>query len=454
MVAREILIYITQLFQSGFHLLENPIIIYAMKNKLSNLFLAAIALFTLSCQDKIEETYEVLAPEYMSYDQLRSSFKVAEGQEIIQPGKIYFMDNMIYVNEYMKGIHVIDNSDPEAPQILKFVEIPGNVDLAIRGNILYADSYIDLIAIDISSLEDIKEVARVENVFPYMTPAVTDGIIEPVDENLGVVQGWKMVQKTVEVKPTENKYLEYNFYATDMVRSFATAEVNSGAGMVSTGTGGSMARFTIYDKYLYAVDVATLRLFDISTLTEPVLVNEEPIGWNIETIFPYQDKLFIGSQTGMLIYSLTDPMNPEYISTFWHASSCDPVVVEGDYAYVTLRAGNICGDNESQLDVIDITNINNPFLLKEYPMVEPFGLGIDDSVLFVCDGYAGLKIYNASDPMKISDNMIKSYPDINAFDVIPLGQYLVMIGVDGLYQYDYTDLDNINQLSHIPIYGN
>jgi hypothetical protein len=87
-------------------------------------------------------------------------------------------------------------------------------------------------------------------------------------------------------------------------------------------------------------------------------------------------------------------------------------------------------------------------------MVEPFGLGIDDSVLFVCDGYAGLKIYNASDPMKISDNMIKSYPDINAFDVIPLGQYLVMIGVDGLYQYDYTDLDNINQLSHIPIYGN
>jgi hypothetical protein len=155
----------------------------------------------------------------------------------------------------------------------------------------------------------------------------------------------------------------------------------------------------------------------------------------------------------MYIYSLSNPSNPKYISQFRHSSSCDPVVVEGDYAYVTLRAGNLCGDSESQLDVIDISDIQKPTFLKSYPMVEPYGLGIDDSVLFVCDGNAGLKIYNASDPLKISQNKLAEYSNINTFDVIPLGNVLLLIGADGLYQYDYSDLENITQLSFIPIYG-
>jgi hypothetical protein len=125
--------------------------------------------------------------------------------------------------------------------------------------------------------------------------------------------------------------------------------------------------------------------------------------------------------------------------------------VEDDYAYVTLRAGNLCGESENLLDVVDISNIYEPELVKEYAMTEPFGLGIDNSVLFVCDGSAGLKIYNARNPLHISDNKLAEYPDINAYDVIPLGDVLLMIGIDGLFQYDYSDLENIRQISHIPI---
>jgi len=164
--------------------------------------------------------------------------------------------------------------------------------------------------------------------------------------------------------------------------------------------------------------------------------------------------LFIGSQTGMYVYSLQNPAQPEFISEFRHASSCDPVVVEGNFAYVTLRGGNLCGAIESQLDVIDISTIEKPEFVKSYPMEEPYGLGIKNNVLFVCDGNAGLKIYKADDAMKIDSNMVASYPDINAFDVIPLQDVLIMIGIDGLYQYDYSDLNNITLLSHIPIYGN
>ena len=82
-------------------------------------------------------------------------------------------------------------------------------------------------------------------------------------------------------------------------------------------------------------------------------------------------------------------------------------------------------------------------------MQEPYGLGIDSKTLFVCDGIAGLKVYNADDPK----NLVKIawFSDVNAFDVIPYNGVLMMIGTGGLYQYDYTGPANISLLSQIPI---
>jgi hypothetical protein len=107
----------------------------------------------------------------------------------------------------------------------------------------------------------------------------------------------------------------------------------------------------------------------------------------------------------------------------------------------------------SVLEVIDLQNIMNPTLLKSYPMTEPYGLGIDNNTLFVCDGPAGLKIYDASDPQQIDAHLLKAYTDLKAIDVIPFGNVLIMIAEDGIYQYDYSDLLNIQQLSKIPIGG-
>jgi hypothetical protein len=422
-----------------------------MKSYFRMLFLFVAAITFFSCKDKIEDTYKVNEPVYMSYSDLRNSFKTTEGKDIVQPGKIYFKDSYIFVNEYQKGIHIVDNSDPESPKVIKFIEIPGNVDMAVKDNILYADSYVDLVAIDISNINDIREVNRIEDVFQYMIPACEEGVVEGIDMNQGVIVRWKTTERTVSIENTSNRYMEYPVWREDMVFMADYNKAGGNAGESNSGTGGSMARFTVYDNYMYAVDNYSLRLFNISDAENPFKENELYIGWNIETIFPYDKKLFMGSTTGMYIYSLEDPSNPNYISNFWHASSCDPVVVEGNYAYVTLRAGNLCGDNKSQLDVIDISNIHSPTLLKEYPMEEPYGLGIDDYLLFVCDGSAGLKVFDASDPLVIADNKIAEYRDINAFDVIPLGEILVMIGTDGLYQYDYSDPQNIRELSVIPI---
>lgn len=402
------------------------------------------------CSDKVEETYTVNTPEYLSYDDLRSSFQMKSAQTIVQPGKIYFKDEFIFINEYQKGIHIIDNTDPAQPQVVSFLELPGNVDMAIKGNMLYADSYIDLVTIDISDMNNIVEVDRDEEAFPYVIPMFNEGYLSMVDQTKGVITGYKVTRETVDVDRDDMDYSMFPLWES----SFFTADALSSAKVNSTGsgTGGSMARFTLFNDYLYAIDNASLHLFDVSDNSNPAFTKQIPISWQIETLFPYNQMLFIGAQSGMFIYSLQNPGNPEYISEFRHATACDPVVVEGDYAYVTLRGGNLCGAIESQLDVIDISTIENPEMVKSYSMKEPYGLGIDDDVLFICDGSAGLKIYDSSDPLTIGDNQIAHYPDINAFDVIPLGNVLLMIGTDGLYQYDYSDLDHIELLSHIKIY--
>jgi hypothetical protein len=84
-------------------------------------------------------------------------------------------------------------------------------------------------------------------------------------------------------------------------------------------------------------------------------------------------------------------------------------------------------------------------------MYNPHGLGIDGSTLFICDGDAGLKVFDASDISKIAENMLVHEGNIHAFDVIPYHDVLIMIGEDGLFQYDYSDPTNIRLLSMIEI---
>jgi hypothetical protein len=244
-----------------------------MKKDIQTLVLFILILSASSCKDKIEDTYIINEPQYMSFADLRSSFNVKGGQEIIQPGKLYFKDNFIFVNEYQKGIHIVNNSDPSNPLVVKFIEIPGNVDLAIAGNTLYADSYIDLLAIDISNINDIKEVARIDSTFQYIVPYITEGIQGEVNVNNGVVIGWKQVEKTEKVENIM-QYNNFPVWEKDMLVSNQVASNITATANGNFGTGGSMARFTLYDNYLYTVNNYTLKLFNISTPTAPSQENE------------------------------------------------------------------------------------------------------------------------------------------------------------------------------------
>ncbi len=415
------------------------------------LFVALIAMFA-SCEDKMvtKRTYIAYTPVYMSYNELRSAVKVStkdQNIELKQPGKIYFKDNYIFINELHKGIHVYDNTNPKNPIHHAFIEIPGNVDMAIKDDILYADSYVDLVSIDISDYNNLKEISRVENVFPYTLPETDyQYAIAKLDETKGVVLSWEVNEVTDTLR-----YNLDNYYFLKNNVDFAYADASSQEASTN-GVGGSMARFIIYQDLFYVLKAHELEVFDISMSNEFESIKKINTNRVAETVFIANGRLFVGTQTGMEIYDLQNPENPTFISDFNHVQSCDPVVVKGNLAYVTLRSGTFCGNVSNQLDVIDISNITSPTLLKTYPMTSPYGLGIsNNNVLFVCDGNAGLKIYDATDPLTISQHHLVTFPNINMFDVIPLPAILLGIGSDGLYQYDYSDLQNITLLSKISI---
>lgn len=413
-------------------------------------FLVFFSVVFAACTDKVFETFTANAPIYMSYSDLRSAVKITSARDLNNPGKIYFKDNYIFINEKMAGVHIYDVSDPKNPQNKGFIEIPGNVDIAIKDNILYADSYVDLVVIDVSSFSAIKEVGRIEKVFPYTLPTYdTKHPLAKIDETKGVVTGWEVKSVRQEL---EERYYPIYYYDTAKDGYYLT---NSGGISGSTGTtygvGGSMARFGLYKDYLYVVNQYNIFTFKLNSTSTVTQLNTNYVGWNVETIFISDDRIFLGTQNGMIVLSLDSPEKPVQLGSFSHITSCDPVVIKGDLAFVTLKGGTTCrGGTLNELDVVQMSNNYSKFtLLKTYSMKEPQGLGIDDDVLFLCDGSAGLKVFNIADPLAMAP--IATFPSVNAYDVIPVNNYLFMVGEDGFYLYDYSNILNIKQIGTIPV---
>jgi len=138
--------------------------------KIENLFISAvlILIFFVSCSnDDKYEYYDLATPVVLSFDELRKSVAILPPKEIKESGKIYIYKNYVFVNDKNKGIDIINNSNPEKPVKISFLKIHGNVDISVKNNFLYADSFIDLVVFDISDINNIKLVNRLKDVFPY-----------------------------------------------------------------------------------------------------------------------------------------------------------------------------------------------------------------------------------------------------------------------------------------------
>jgi hypothetical protein len=420
-----------------------------MKNLLKPILLLAIALPLLqSCEDKCTQTvtYTVATPIFMQPSEFRLPVASEAPRDLKDPGKIYFYGKYILINERNEGIHIIDNGDPNAPSRVSFVPVEGSSELAVRNNVLYTNGYMDLLSIDISNPLDVKLLSRKEDVLPY---GYGNGYYDPA---MGYLVDFEWNDVTEELDCGSPFWGGGVFWAEDFAVGMASVSAPTQA--VSTGVGGSMARFTLYDKYLYVVDDSQLNVYSLANADCPELASEVPVAWGIETIFPYQDKLFIGGNAGMYIFDNSNPEQPVQLSQFQHARACDPVFVKDNYAYVTLRNGTECESFSNELDLVDISDILNPVLVERFPMSNPHGLTIKDNDLFVCEGAFGLKGFDISAPATLDQRQRSHLTGFDAYDVIANpgeADHLFLIGKDGFYQFDFTDPNNVVQMSKMAI---
>ncbi len=421
--------------------------------------------FTSCLEDTCERqfTYTTYTPVYLTYDQVHSGEVVNESpRELKDPGKIYFYNNFIFINEGREGVHVIDNTNPDDPQNIAFISIDGNEDVAIQNGIMYANSYVDLLAIDISDIYNATIVGRTESVFNPIWDDVNNGrvLVEYKEEQLTEILDCETIG-LLQRDPYGGYYsclgCEIDVVFTNSFDDFGVGVPTAGSSSSGgTGVAGSMARFSLIHNHLYVVDEYTMTVLDLLNPLAPAEVTEINLGWGIETIFPYEDKLFIGSNSGMFIYDNSNPSNPTYLGEFAHARACDPVVVKDNYAYVTLRDGTACEGFNNQLDLVDITDLMNPVLEKTYPMENPHGLSISDNTLFICEGTHGLKSFDIEDPLKIDENLLDHETGLFAFDAITLAvpgydNTVLVIGEDGFYQYNFDDPSDLKLISLIPV---
>lgn len=413
-----------------------------MKHKILPLVLfVAMCLQLNNCNnddDGLLDPVAVTVPVIKSKSEIRNSIAITDAQPTNSDGKIYVYTDLLFYIAQNSGIHIFNNQNPASPINLAFIQLEGVNDISVKNNILYADNYMDLVVFDISDLSNIQLVNTEEDMLPYYATYPNDilyyqGNVYPATED-EFIAGFTTVQMEREIADNDPNIFNWN---NDV---FWGWENFDGAVLANeVGVGGSYAKFQIFNNALYTISDYSLLTFDITNPNNLTLVSETWMnawfGGELETTFIRKDYMFIGATNGMHIVGLQDEFNPAYTSSFIHATGCDPVVVEEDIAYITVRGGNSCGAIEDQVNVIDVSDITSPVEYSTYFLSSPYGLGVKDNVLYVCND-DGINVFNAENP---SDIVLENTYNIDSKDVIPLSSHLISVGENVIHQFNYTD---------------
>jgi hypothetical protein len=398
-----------------------------------------ILLSSCNSDDDSNETATFAVPIVKTLSSIRDNVSVTGQRQTDSDGKIYVAENYLFYIAKEQGVHVFDNHNPASPVNIAFINLEGVHDIAVKGNYLYADNFVDLLVFDISDIGNIILVQTIENsiAFNPSYPETAEFFDYEIYANQGeIITGYRLETRN---RP-QGQYL---ILANDATATFESANGNA------IGTGGSYARFQINNNALYTIDSYQLNVFNISNpsttfFDKAVYLNEWFGNGQFETLFIQKEFLFVGATNGMYTVDASDEFNPFFVSGFSHATACDPVVVFENTAYITVRGGSTCGAIEDQVNVIDITDIANPTLISTYLLNQPYGLGIKNGVLYVCCGSEGLKVFDAANSTNLT--LQNSYSS-NVTDVIPLDSHLITVGNNQIKQYSYGANFTLEQIS-------
>ncbi len=322
----------------------------------------------------------------------------AQNQFFSNIENIYLCDSLLFISDSYRGISIYSVADPESPVFKGSIPLQSHSSLAVNNNIIYANSYGFIFAL------------RLHADFTYDTLA------------------------TIKQDP---EYIEEEMYPIDEHHGFFNCAEPVMLDGGTSGVGGSYARFAVIDSFLYYLDNNSLVTIDISVPDTIVKLSETYIDWTVETLFPTQDYLYVGGRGGMYVLDRVNPASPKNVCKLQHFQAYDPVVVRDTVAYVALRAGNWGGTAKDVLLVTSVADFSKAYVLDEASTFTPYGLAVQDSLLFVSNGYNGFTLFDVKNPTTVTKIKYWDTPDTK--DFIWVDTILYTMGFSNVMVYEVTD---------------
>lgn len=384
-----------------------------MKKILISSILTFLILSIISCSKTtgtIKINYTKAIAVYGDLDSLRNIPLLEPAKEISKPMGHFIGNNCVLIGERAKGIHLFDDNNISNPSKVGFLNIPFCKEFYVEGNYLYAESGYDLLKIDLSNIRVPVIVKRVNNAFHNLLKNDKGQVI------LGFI--YQNATDEFEYNSEEAKAIKkegklYIDYRNKMIPLSSVPTMFTGNNGKSKGT---INRICVVKDHIYVVGIDKMHIF--SNNQDVNKVKEIKIEDNTETIYTDKDRLYLGSQTQLTIYNLTNPSSPREIGNVDHEESCDPVLAVGDYAYSTLRSvtNEGCSPSENILMVVEIKKSGRAKEVQTIEMKSPYGLALINNYLFIGEGTNGLRIFNAKYKDDLSE--AKKLDQIVAYDIM------------------------------------
>jgi len=406
-----------------------------LKKSLPFFLVAMMSLPMFNACKKDEFKRSIWVKKGQSVQDIRASFSVEAPRAITHPAGVYRSGNLLFLLQENEGIGIMDITNPASPIDKAFIKLSSNSHVVVKSNVLIADNGVDLVSIDISDLNQIRLVNRIQNVF-------TEKWLNEQDSSVFVGYEEQKISTFKSYNPSDT-----------IPPANRTAENNAA---LAIGKGGSETRFALNENYLYIARGNALTPIDLTQASNPVV--KDPVGYtgypDFETVYSYQGYLYVGTSDGVLILNNTiSPATPHFVSfASRNVRGCDPVVVQNNFMFSTVRTGTVCNQfGQSALFIHDVTDKTAPRLEFNLTLDQPKGLGIDGNLLFICQGNKGMAVYNWDESNKKLSYLYQKI-DLYAFDVITGNNTLIVAADNGLYLYDYTNPNNIKRLSKVASY--
>ena len=376
--------------------------------------LLAIVVSIQGCRDMVFEKlqYNANVPVYMEFNEFRSVIATDEVRMLQKPGRIKAVNGFLFINEAQQGIHVFDIRNAATPRPLTFISIPGNNAFAIHGNSLVADSYIDLVVLDISKADNPITLQRFEDFFPNMLPLMDVQLpIYGLDFKKGVVVEWKTKDITEVVdKDSEGRaeFISFNHSTGPQI-----GDIKVGISATTIESLSSMGGFELADDYLYIAHNDKLIVLEAHNPKQLICTDKLKMHAHIGSIKRTEDYLFLGALSEMHVYEIENPKKPHFMAAMPTLAACDQIEQFENHAVALKRVDNNCTASEGYLQVFELIRPFNPSLSDALP-TRATAIAKSGDALFVGKANGGLNVYKVD--TQTSDlvfSEMTAYPEVN-----------------------------------------